>query len=39
MIHMGGYFLYIRAVPELNVWEGRVVASFFFYMGGWFFDK
>jgi hypothetical protein len=25
--------LYIRAVPELNVWEGRVVASFFLH--GW----
>jgi hypothetical protein len=26
----------LRVVPELNVWEGRVTASFFFYMGGWF---
>jgi len=29
----------LRAVPELNVGEGRTAASFFFYMGGWFFDK
>ena len=30
---------YVRAVPELNVWGGWAAASFFFYMGGWFFDK
>ena len=30
---------YVRAVPELNVWEGWAAVSFFFNMGGWFFDK